>query len=579
MINKETIDDILKSVDIVDVIGHYIPLVKKGKGFSAICPFHDDHDPSLVISTEKQLYKCFVCGSGGNAYTFVKNYKKIPFLEAVKEVADIAGKPLEIKTYIKKDNFKKYHDLLNDYIEYTNYCLTGTKLGIDAKKYLTARGIDEEIINEFKIGFDPDDDKVSIVLKAKGYSDEDMIKTGIASFGKKGIYDIFHHRITFPIYDKDGYPIAFIARDFTNFSDSKYINSANTLLYNKGHVIFNYHKALDFSKQKGFCIVCEGVMDVIAYKKAGIDNVVATLGTACTKEQITLLKSLAKLIVLSYDGDKAGINANIKVGKMLYENNINVEIINNNSGLDPDEIVSQKGKNALRDLSSKRLSYIDYIIKYYKDNYDLDNYSNRKKMAFDIAKLIAMLKDDYDRENYYNELYEITKIRFRPTNEINKADFGYNIKEKAYNELLLNGQNKAEYIILSQMALSKDAVELFRKELGYLLSDNANKLANIIQNEYRTKDNCNLSLLIDNLDDDNIKDLILNLATVENLPQRYDKDLLLGSINKIKLEILKQRKEYLKKEIEKAIVMDEQTKKYINEYTNILRELGGQNEK
>lgn len=187
MINKETIDDILRSVDIVDVIGHYIPLVKKGKGYGAICPFHDDHDPSLSISQDKQIYKCFVCNNGGNAFTFVQNYKKISFLEAVKEVADIAGKPIDIGTsYVKKvDKNARYHDLLNDYIEYTNYCLTGTKLGLSAKEYLVNRGIDEEIINEFKIGFNPDNDRVSTVLKAKAYRDEEMIKGWYISLWSK----------------------------------------------------------------------------------------------------------------------------------------------------------------------------------------------------------------------------------------------------------------------------------------------------------------------------------------------------------------------------------------------------------
>ena len=581
MINKETIDDILRSVDIVDVIGHYIPLVKKGKGYGAICPFHDDHDPSLSISQDKQIYKCFVCNNGGNAFTFVQNYKKISFLEAVKEVADIAGKPIDIGTsYVKKvDKNARYHDLLNDYIEYTNYCLTGTKLGLSAKEYLVNRGIDEEIINEFKIGFNPDNDRVSTVLKAKAYSDEEMIKVGISAFGQSGLYDIFHHRITFPIYDKYGHPIAFTARDYTNFSDSKYINSANTILYNKGYVIFNYHKAIESSKQKGYVIVCEGVMDVIAYKRAGIDNVVATLGTACTREQVTLLKELAKTIVLSYDGDRAGRNANMKVGKLLFDENVQVEVINNNSELDPDEIVTQKGKNVLRDLASKRLSYIDYVIKLYKDTYDLDNYSNRKKMALDISNLINQLRDEYDRENYYNELYEITKIRMKANNSVKKDDFGYNSREKSFNELFLSGLNKAELIILSQMAISKEAVMIFHKELGYLLNDSASKLASIIQDEYRKNGKCDLSLMIDGLDDDTVKDLILNIATLENLPDEFDKDILLGSINKVKLEILKQKKDYLKKKIEKAVTLDEETAKDIKEYTEILRELGGKDGK
>ena len=580
MVSKETIDDILRSVDIVDVIGHYINVIPKGKSYRAICPFHDDHDPSLSISQEKQLYKCFVCNNGGNAYTFVKNFKKVPFLEAVKEVADIAGKPVEIETNYKKVNpNERYHKLLNDYIEYTNYCLTGTKLGLSAKEYLLNRGIDEDIVKEFQIGFNPDGDKVSTVLKAKEYSDEDMIKVGVSGFGKNGLYDVFHSRITFPIHDKNGNPIAFTARDFTNFSDSKYINSGGTILYNKGDVVFNYHRAITSSKQKGYVIVTEGVMDVIAYKRAGIDNVVATLGTACTNEQIKLLKELGKIIVLSYDGDKAGKNANLKLGSLLLQEGINAEVIDNDSGLDPDEIITKNGKNALRDLASKRLSYIDYVIKFYRESYNLDNYSNRKKMAIDISSLIDKLNDQYDRDNYRNELYEITKIRINANNSVKNDDIGYNVKGKSYNELLLDGLSKAEYIILSQMAISKDAVLIFHKDLGYLLNETNSKLASIIQDEYRKKDRCDLSTLYNEVDDEDVKNLIVNLGTIENLPSVYDKDILLGSIKKVKEEIIKQRKDYLKKKIEKSLVIDDETKEYIKEYTDILRELGGKNGK
>ncbi len=580
MVSKETIDDVLRSVDIVDVIGHYINVIPKGKGYTAICPFHDDHDPSLSISQEKQLYKCFVCNNGGNAYTFVKNYKKVPFLQAVKEVADIAGKPIEIETTYKKvDPNERYHKLLNDYIEYTNYCLTGTKLGLSAKEYLKNRGIDEDIVKEFQIGFNPDGDKVSTVLKAKEYSDEDMIKVNVSGFGKNGLYDVFHNRITFPIHDKNGNPIAFTARDFTNFSDSKYINSGGTILYNKGNVIFNYHRALTSSKQKGYVIVTEGVMDVIAYKRAGIDNVVATLGTACTNEQISLLKELGKMIVLSYDGDKAGKNANLKLGALLLQEGINAEVIDNNTGLDPDEIITSNGKNALRDLASKRLSYIDYVIKFYKESYNLDNYSNRKKMAIEISSLIDKLNDQYDRDNYRNELYEITKIRINANNSVKNDDIGYNVKGKSDNELLLDGLSKAEYIILSQMAINKEAVMIFHKDLGYLLNDTNSKLASIIQDEYRKKDECDLSTLYNEVDDEDVKNLIVNLGTIENLPSVYDKDILLGSIKRVKEEIIKQRKDYLKKKIEKSLVMDDETKEYIREYTDILRELGGKNGK
>ncbi|MDO4500990.1 MAG: DNA primase [Erysipelotrichaceae bacterium] len=575
-VSEETINDIRKSANITDVIGHYIPLTKMGKGYRAVCPFHDDHDPSMTISEDKQIYKCFVCGNGGNVFTFVSNFKKISFLESVIEVANVIGKPLDIEySAPKKENrYQRYFDILNDYVEYTNYLLTATKLGLEAKEYLSKRGIDEEIINEFQIGYNPGDNKVYATLKSKNYSDEDMIKVNIARMGNSGMNDVFYKRITFPIHDKDGNPIAFTARDFTGFSESKYINTAETLIYSKGNVLFNEHRAKANSKQLGSVIVCEGVMDVIAYARAGIRNVVATLGTACTKQQLDLLRNLARTVVLSYDGDRAGKTANMKVGELLLSEGINVEVVDNNTGLDPDEIISKYDKNALRDLSSKKISYLDYAIKYYKEIYNLDNYADRKAMAIKVSKLIDKLTDKDDRENYANELYELTKIRKiagenRPINPNQKTVY------KEYS-LSLDGLTKAEYTILMEMVLSVDGKNIYQKELGYLLDEDNGYLANIIIDEYRKHNECRLSRIYDEVDSDKIKNLITTLSTLDSLPDKYDPELLRGSIQRVKEEIKKHKLEDLRGKIAKSEVVDpEMTRKYLKEYSDLLKELGG----
>ena len=576
-IPEETINDIRNSASITEVIGHYIPLIKKGKGYTAVCPFHDDHDPSLSISEDKQIYKCFVCGNGGNVFTFVQNFKKISYPEAVAEVADIIGKPLDISfTAPKKENkYKRFYGLLTDYVEYTNYVLIGTKLGSEAKDYLIKRGLDEDIINEFNIGFNPDGDKVYNTLKNKNYTDEEMIKVNVARMGNNGIREVFSKRITFPIHNKYGDPIAFTARDFTGFSDSKYINSSETILYTKGDVIYNYHRAKQSVKQLNKVIVTEGVMDVIAYKRADIDNVVATLGTACSEKQVELLKEMSNTIVLSYDGDKAGKAANIKNGAALLKAGVNVEVIDNNTGLDPDEIINQYDKNALRDLSSKRISYIDYAINYYKGMYNLDNYADRKDMSIKISELIDLIKDEYDRENYYNELYEITRIR--KNDSYNRPKTGYNNERKVFQKtFFLDGLTKAEYIILVEMVMSKDGKDMFQKELGYLLDDNNYKLANLIIDEYRKNGQCHLAKLLDEVDDVSIKNLIISLGTIDSLPTEYNKDVLAGAINKVKEEIKKRKLTDLKEKINTWASVDKaKANEYLNEYSKLLRDLGG----
>ncbi|MBR2577819.1 MAG: DNA primase, partial [Erysipelotrichaceae bacterium] len=512
--------------------------------------------------------------NGGNCFTFVQNFKKCSFPEAVIEVAEIIGKPLNIEyTAPKKENrYQPLYDLLKDYIEYTNYLLTATRLGLEAKEYLAGRGIDEDIINEFSIGYCPEDNKVYQNLKARNYSDEDMIRTNIARLGNNGMNDVFYKRITFPIHNREGNPVAFTARDFSGFSDSKYINSSETVIYTKGNILYNQHRAKDSARQNGTVIVCEGVMDVIAYKRAGISNAVATLGTACTREQISLLHELAKTVVLSYDGDRAGKAANMKIGELLLENGLNVEVIDNDTGLDPDEIITRHGKNALRDLSSKRLSYIDYAIKYYKDIYNLENYSDRKAMTIKVSALIDKLPDAYDRENYGNELYDLTRIRKR---DKGNASGNNDKRVSRHHELSLDGLTKAEYTILSMMSISEAAKDIYQKDLGYLLDEEDNQLANLIIDEYRRSDNCQLSRMYDEVKDEGLKNLILSLGTIETLPDTYDENVLKGAINRIKEEIKKRKLSDLKKEIGKYQTIDPvKTNQYLEEYTQLLKELG-----
>ena len=575
-ISQETINEIRESANIVDVIGHYIPLIKKGKGYAAICPFHDDHDPSLSISEDKQIYKCFVCGNGGNCFTFVQNYKKISFPEAVIEVAKIIGKPLNIdyQKPAKVNKNQAYYDLMNDYIEYTNYILTSTKLGLAAKEYLENRGINLDIINKFSIGYCPENNEAYKSLKAKDYADEAIINLNLAKLNNNGINDVFYKRITFPIHDKYGNPVGFTARDFTNFSESKYINSSDTIIYHKGSILFNYHRLKDNLNRSDNVIVCEGVMDVIAYDRAGIFNVIATLGTACSKEQLSLLKELKRTIVLSYDGDKAGKAANMKVGEQLLKEGVKVEVIDNNTGLDPDEIINKYDKNALRDLSNKSISYIEYALKYYKDNLNLNNYDDRKKMTEKISNLISYLTDQDERENYLNELYEITKIRVRLVEKSDKKEY-YNQDKKSYH-YTLDGLTMAEYSILSLMAMSEKAKDIYQKELGYLLDENNKKLANLIIDEYRKNKACQLAKLYDEVEDANIQRIIASLGTIESLPDEYKEDVLLGAINKIKEEVKKQKLIDLKKAIAKYKDVDpNKTTELINEYTELVKELGG----
>ncbi len=575
-LNDEVINDIRNSADIVDVIGHYIPLTKKGKSYTALCPFHDDHDPSLSISQDKQIYKCFVCGNGGNVFSFVSNFKKIPFPQAVAEVGALIGKPVELDEVPKKvSKYQNYYDLLSSMIAYCHYLLSASKLGEGAMKYLEDRSLDIEVIKYFDVGLNPEGNRIYEYLHKHNFKDEDMIKVGVCRMLQSGMADVFYNRILFPIHNKDGDPIAFTARDYLDVSDSKYINSNDNIIYTKGDNLYNYHRAKDSSRKAGYVIVCEGVMDVIAYHRADKDNVVATLGTACTRNQVELLKSLSHKIVLSYDGDRAGQAANFKIGQLLLKEGLAVYVIDNNTELDPDEIIKEYGKNALRDLETKQITFIDFAFKYYKKLYNLDNYEDRKKMAFAMSELIELLKDEYDKDNYYNELYELTKIRKRTADSESKVVYNKKIADVSFS---VDGLTKAEYVILTQIAMSRKALDIYERQLGCLLDENNQKLSLLIIDDYRRYNNCSLSRIYDETDDENIRSIISSLALFETLPTEFDETALQGAIDKVKMEIKRKKMEDLKERISKIATLDK-TEAYelLREYEQLVKELGGGN--
>ena len=577
-ISEDVIEDIRNSASISDVIGHYIPLIKKGKGYTALCPFHDDHDPSLSISEDKQIYKCFVCGNGGNVFSFVQNYKKISFPESVVEVSKIIGKPIEIEFEQKKvSKYQPLYDVLNSMIAYSSYLLSGSKLGEKPMAYLTNRGLEKDVIEYFNIGYNPENNVIYKYLNSQKYTDENIIKSGICRMLDNGMADVFYNRVLFPIHDMYGNPIAFTARDFEGKSDSKYINSNENIIYTKGDNLYNYHRAKDSAKKSTYVIVCEGVMDVIAYYKAEKYNVVATLGTACTKKQIELLKSLSSNIVLSYDGDKAGQAANMKIGEILLDNGLNVSVIDNDTELDPDEIIQKYGKNALRDLEAKQISFIDYAIKYYKKHYNLDNYNDRKQMTIAVSRLIDKLQDEYDRDNYNNELYELTKIRKRESTIEDKKQYNDKAVKASFS---IDGLTKAEYTILTQIAMSNKALDYYLSKLGCLLEQANQDLSMLIADDYRKNSKCSLSRIYDETDDESIRNTITNLAAVEGLPNEYDQVALESAIEKVKLEMKRKKLEVLKDKVTKTQTVDPKaSEEYLKEYVELVKELGGSNGK
>ncbi|MBQ1467104.1 MAG: DNA primase, partial [Solobacterium sp.] len=458
-ISDQDINAVRAKADIVDVISRYLQVQRKGKSYVALCPFHDDHSPSMSISPDRQIYKCFVCGAGGNVFTFVQNYEKVSFTEAVAQVANIVGYPLSLENDLPvkpEDPHKKaMYKVMEEMIRYTIYALN-TNEAVLEKQYLEDRGLNDQIRAKFEIGYNPPNDALYHFLKAKGYKESDMVDCNVVRTGPRGINDVFSGRITFPIHDQHGNPIGFSARSIDPNNPSKYINTTDTELFRKSDIVYNYHRAKSQARKEGCVYVTEGVTDVIAFAKAGIDNCVCTLGTSCTDHQIQLLKSLAPKIVFCYDGDDAGQKATWRAAKMALGKNCRVTVIDNQSGKDPDEIVRSQGADGLKAMIRKELTWMEFVLMFLQKHTNMDNYSERREFVRRAEAEISLLEDELDRQHFTDELSRISgfKLNYQP-----KARQEHTSVLPAAK--VPDGFAEAEDIILAMMLASPEAARRY----------------------------------------------------------------------------------------------------------------------
>ena len=407
VLSNEELNRIRNSVNIVDVIGSSINLEKKGKNYFGICPFHDDHTPSMSVSDEKQIFTCFVCGASGNVFSFVKDYENITFIEAVNKVANFAGITLSqnINVVRKTDKEYKAYDLAVKF--YKNNLKSN--LGNEAREYLKSRNITEDIINEFDIGVSLSDNTLSKLLTKKNYDEKMLLDIGLVN-KQDGIYDIFRNRIMYPIHNSNGNPIGFSGRIYNSNVDSKYINTKETYIFKKGETLFNYHRAMLDAKKTKTLIICEGQMDAIRIYASGVKNVVATMGTALTKDHINLIKRLNVKVILNMDSDKAGNNAALLNGDLLRKENIDVSILSLTGAKDPDEYILKYGIDAYKDSLNHAISLFDFKLNYLKNDKNLNNADELTDYINNIITELNKTDDEILRTVTINKLSEDYKI-------------------------------------------------------------------------------------------------------------------------------------------------------------------------
>lgn len=539
-ISEDDIKAIRQQADIVDVMSRYITLEKKGKDYKAICPFHDDHDPSLSISTDKQIFKCFVCGTGGNVFTFVQKIENISFLEAVCKVAELIHYPLHMDTsqlQPKVDQNQPLYDCVQSYIRFLTYELQSEN-GESVKRYLSQRKINEDIIKRFEIGYAPESSRSVKYLKAKGFNEQILTDTGLIRTHDLDTYAVFDNRLMIPIHDENGNPVGFTARRLNEDKDvAKYINTSETKIYHKGHLIFNYHRAKEFAKKNKRCILVEGAMDVIAFEKADIHESIACLGTACTKEQITLLKRLNVPLVVCYDGDKAGKAATYKFGKLAVDYGLNFSIVKNTTGKDPDEIFNELGKDELYLSVHKTVSFVEFLFDYLPNQYDLDNYEDKKKFTSEMQSFIERTCTDFEKADYYSRIRDLTGFDLSHQS----ANIPTPKKESRNNaavvrniEPLKNGRTLAEHGVLWMILNSKLAADQFKDQIGFFQDPVCEELSLYCYDMYRNMDHIDFDVLMSYIEKEDVRNLLVSLMENPFHVDGYNEDFFNDSLMKIK---------------------------------------------
>lgn len=576
MIPQETIQQILDKADIVDVISKYISISKKGKNYVAVCPFHDDHDPSMSISQDRQIFKCFVCGTGGNAIQFVQQYEKCSYVEAISKLADMVGVALPqsstTSTKLIDPKKQKAYDALKQMQEFTNFELLQTS-NLTIQNYIKQRNLTPAVIEHFGIGYNPDGNVVTKFLMQKGFKEEDLVSANISyHYNNDELVDVFKDRLTFPIDDYQGRIIGYTARALNPNAQSKYINTSETRVFKKGELVYNSSRARSSARKLNCIYVCEGVMDVIAFYKAGIENVVCTLGTSCTQQQLNIIKNLSNQVVFAYDGDKAGQNAIYKAGKMALSLGMNVKVFYNPTQLDPDEIYLQKGKEALVELTNKSLVWLEFVYDYLKKQFDLSTYNGKKDFANAIFQEIKVHADQFDRQIFLKRLYEDTGFDAQSQPQPQKqeqANISKVSKEPSANVLpqtILNTRLlRIQASILAQMLSNLNAQALYKEKLDFLPDKDMFRCASLLLQMCSNGTLISLFDLINLCDNQRQKDLLNQIAFDESLSSSYNPNAFLQACSQLEIElarekITKYRKDLInefdpsrRKEIEKQI--------------------------
>ena len=531
--NNDLINEIKNSVDIVDIISNYIPLTSKGKNYFGVCPFHDDHSPSMSVSKEKQIYTCFSCGATGNVINFIEDYENISFLEAVKKIADISGIQVNIKG---KNEYNKYQDLYDIYVlaqKFYQNNINSSK-GKKALDYLHSRNISDDIIKEFGIGLSlKDRDILTKMLKSK-YDDETLLKSGLVNEANLELYDIYHNRIMFPLYSLNGQVIGYNGRVYNGEKENKYINSKETPIFKKRELLYNYHRAKDECRIKKKIYIVEGPMDVIRCYIAGVKNVVAALGTAFGSEQAMLIRKLNCEVILMYDGDDAGLKGTKITIEELEKIGIEPKVIRLEDNMDPDEYIQKKGVETFLNKINNPMNIMEFKSSLLKMNTNLNSSEDLAKYANGMILEISKISDELLREISINRLSEETKLDVNFIKDKIAKSKQLPVVKVEPKKIKLTKYEKSEQALLFYMLRSEMVIKIYDKKITHMPTAKYRHLAFQISYFYKEHGFINISDLMTYLRDDPESIKTIGEINTLNLNEEVNVDAIDDYLNNIR---------------------------------------------
>lgn len=561
MIRDDVIDQILDRTDIVEIISARVPLKKTGRNYKAPCPFHHEKTPSFIVSQDKKIFHCFGCGAGGNAISFLMKNDKLSFREAVEILAEKAGIKLPTRSFTgsKEDAVFEKLRILNEGAR--DFYRSGllSKDGAVAKRYLSERGISEESINLFHLGYAPQSwDGLIQYFHKKNTDPKTLIEAGLALSreNKEGHYDRFRNRVIFPIFDVNQKIIGFGARALDD-SLPKYINSPDSPVFSKGRNLYGLNFSKNFIREKDFAILVEGYLDLIIPYQYGIRNIVATLGTALTVDQIRLLKRYSKTVVIVYDSDKAGEEAALRGLDLLISYDMNVRIAALPKGHDPDTFVRKEGKDAFLGIIKSSKDLFDYKMRLLMSRYNKDGVRGRAAIATLMLPTIARIPSEVLKSSFLMKLSETIGIdEAALRTEIRKVRSDYSRAVSIDEKLIAppcRKARKAELLLLGLLIDEPQVLQVIEENLGLESFNNSPVLVIIktVKELSREEKKINPAKLISYFEDEETKNVISeSVGLLETVLDR--EKVLKDCVARIKEDALKRELDSLRGEIKSA---------------------------